>query len=227
MPTDMRRIILEILLISSLFFPLPLFFLPDLQTNAPAITSQMVGYISGSVPQILVLLYIIFLQHEPLERYGVKRPGRATFGWMGVSLAAALAVMIAVMSIYSLLPQAVRDNLLKEQPIAVSSYAELPLTALFCLAVGYREELFFRAYLMTRLGELGIKPVWTILGTSVIFGMAHFNQGLLGVLTTGGIGLIFAAVFNARKDLHTVAGAHALYNFTLFLFSFMGKEFHF
>ena len=87
----------------------------------------------------------------------------------------------------------------------------------FCLAVGYREELLFRSYFITRLGELGVKPVWAVVGTSLVFGLAHWNQGLIGVAATALIGASFGAIFAFRKDLHAVAWGHALYDTGVFL----------
>lgn len=184
----------------------------------------VVSYLSTAVPQIFIIVYLLRVQHEPLADYGIIKPKASTWGWAAVAFVLALFIMFAVILVYSLLPETIREGLLREQQFSVASYAELPLALLFCLAVGYREELFFRAYLGTRLGQLGVKPVWTVLGTSLIFGMAHFGQGLFAIFTTFAIGLVFGLFFNAKKDLHLVALAHTFYNFTLITISLAGRN---
>jgi membrane protease YdiL (CAAX protease family) len=231
----MRRKILEMALVFLLFIPLPLYFIPGAaeasQQASPqasaAIVIQMISYIIMTIPQIGVLLYVLFLQKTPLTAFGMKRPTAATFGWMAIGWGGALLTMMMFLSLFSLFPEGVRENLLREQPLKISSPAEIPLMVLFCLAVGYREELIFRSYLFTRLGELGVKPAWAIAGISVVFGAAHFSQGVLGMATTCAIGVFFGVMYSLRQDLHAVAGAHALYNITLFVFSFIGTNRYF
>ena len=39
----------------------------------------------------------------------------------------------------------------------LQGFVQLPLALLFCLTAGYREELFFRAYLIGRMQELALR----------------------------------------------------------------------
>jgi membrane protease YdiL (CAAX protease family) len=125
--------------------------------------------------------------------------------------------MMTLSALSFLLPEGARDGLFKQSPLAIASPLEIPLMIGFCLVVGYREELLFRAYLIPRLGELGVKPVWAVVGTSLVFGLAHWNEGLLGMAGTAVIGALFGVIFAYRKDLHAVAWGHALYDIGVFL----------
>lgn len=190
----------------------------------PDFISLAIGYLSTALPQICIIVYILYVQKENLADFGIGKPKGSTWGWAGAAFGLALFIMLAVMVIYTLLPEGTGEDLLRPQQVGVNSIAQLPAAFLFCLAVGYREELFFRSFLLTRLTQLGVRPAWAVLGTSLIFGMAHFGQGVIGVLTTFGIGLVFGLVFNAKKDVHAVAIAHAFYNFTLLAISVVGRN---
>jgi membrane protease YdiL (CAAX protease family) len=195
----------------------PLYFLPGLSEAATPIPIQMIAYIALTVPLIGLVVYLIFIQKEAWADFGFKKPRWSTVGWAFIGLSGAFLTMMFVMMLTAYLPQSVRDSLLKPSALKISSPWEIPLMIAFCIAVGYREELLFRAYFIPRLGQIGVKPVWAVLGTSLVFGMAHFNQGLIGVATTFAIGASFGALFAYRKDYHAVAWAHALYDISIFL----------
>ena len=90
--------------------------------------------------------------------------------------------------------------------------SQLPLAILFGITAGYREEFFFRSYLMGRLGEAGL-PGWAGIALSTaLFAAGHLYEGVLGLVTTAGIGLIFALVYLRTRNLHVVALSHGLYN---------------
>jgi membrane protease YdiL (CAAX protease family) len=217
----MRRKILEMALVLLLFIPFPLYFLPGAGDSSTPIVVQMVAYIVYAVPQIGLLIYILYLQKAPWDVFGLKRPRWSTVGWALIGLGGAFLTMMTATLASSLLPEGVREELLKQSPLKIASPAEIPLMVVFCIAVGYREELLFRAYFIPRLGELGVKPVWAVLGTSLVFGMAHFNQGWIGVATTAVIGASFGVIFTLRRDLHAVAWGHACYDIMVFLFSLL------
>lgn len=218
----MRQKIAEIILVTVLFFPLPTLLL---QTTAPGQTDTtivVINYLFGAIPHIAVIIYLLYLQKIPLASYGIVKPKASTIGWTGAAFGLALVVMFTVTLVYSLFPDTIRDNLGGKQPFGINSALEIPLAFLLCLAVGYREEIYFRSYLTTRFTELGVKPVPAVIGVSLVFGMAHWGQGVIGVVTTFFIGVVFGLIFNAKKDLHAVALAHTFYNFAVILMAFFG-----
>ncbi len=212
-----RRLITEMVLVFLLFIPFPLYFIPGAVGSTNLTPVQMVVYIVMAVPQIGILIYLLTLQKVPLPAFGIKKPRWSSLGWAMIGLGGAFISMFAVSYASYLLPEGMREVLFKQSPYAITSPAEIPLMVVFCFFVGYREELLFRSYLIPRLGELGVKPVWAIVGTSLVFGLAHWNQGLLGVAATALIGASFGVIFVLRKDLHSVAWGHALYDIGVFL----------
>lgn len=73
------------------------------------------------------------------------------------------------------------------------------------ITAAFLEELVFRAFLINSLELLIGRSVWStmaaVLISSIIFGAIHAYQGITGILTTMGIGLIFglAFIFNGRR----------------------------
>jgi membrane protease YdiL (CAAX protease family) len=63
------------------------------------------------------------------------------------------------------------------------------------LAAGVCEELIFRGFLLTVARvDLGLGLATALLITSLAFGWAHLYQGLAGILKTGLVGLVLAAI---------------------------------
>ncbi|MFD2517034.1 CPBP family intramembrane glutamic endopeptidase [Salinimicrobium flavum] len=73
------------------------------------------------------------------------------------------------------------------------------------ITAGFLEELIFRAFLINALEQFLGNSTWSLWGavgiSSVIFGLIHAYQGIGGILTTTGLGLIFgiAYVINGRR----------------------------
>ena len=65
--------------------------------------------------------------------------------------------------------------------------------------IAFGEEMFYRAFLITQLGDVFQKSklgtVLALLGSSVIFGLVHWVEGPLGVINTFFMGLIFGAIY--------------------------------
>jgi membrane protease YdiL (CAAX protease family) len=202
------------------FIVLPIFFLPAAGAAAGLFTLT-IAYLAIAAPQIGILLYIVSRGGRRLADFGLRRPDRRTWGWLGLSLLGAV-VMLALGSlvVWAILGKNA-GGMLFRRPFPGSFSPITPLLLiLLCAAVGYREEVFFRAYLVTRLGDLGVKPGWAVAGSALVFGMAHFYEGIFGVALAGVVGAFFGFVFVRSKDLHAVAGAHALYNLGVWLLSY-------
>jgi hypothetical protein len=103
--------------------------------------------------------------------------------------------------------------------------AIIPFLILSSIAVGYREEIFFRAYLITRLEQLGI-PQAAVIGTTVLlFSLGHLYEGVSGVLVAVVSGTFLALVYHRNRNVHQIALAHGLYNFGVLLLSGTGMYF--
>lgn len=96
-------------------------------------------------------------------------------------------------------------------PLAATMTAEnLPLWMGLSLLAGFREELE-RAFCLTRFergfGTPGL--VAAVLVDAVLFGRGHWNQGTLGMITTGLMGVGYSLVFLRRRRVADAMVAHA------------------
>jgi membrane protease YdiL (CAAX protease family) len=217
----MTRKLIEIAIIFSVFF-LPGYVLGQAPGAVQSLQIQgmMLNYIIIALPHILLLLYILWIGQEPsLAEFGIRKPDRKLWYALPVYMGA-FAVVTPLLFALSLLPEAVINQITTQPAWLLGNPAQLPLTGLFCLVVGYREELFFRAYLLTRFGEFRINRHLAALISSLIFAGAHLYENVFGMLTAFVIGLFFSYVFYEWKNLHIIALAHSAYNFTLFIVNF-------
>jgi membrane protease YdiL (CAAX protease family) len=80
------------------------------------------------------------------------------------------------------------------------------LAVYMALSAGLAEELFYRAYLFEVLQRNAPRFV---LVSSVLFALAHWEQGLARLLASGVFGLIAAAAYRRAPVLWPLAVAHA------------------
>jgi membrane protease YdiL (CAAX protease family) len=84
------------------------------------------------------------------------------------------------------------------------------------MSTGYAEELFFRSYLLRRLGQAGLGPIWAAIASSLLFGAAHAAQGIVGIVSTSIVGLWFAWRWSEGRNIHEIAIGHGLYDAAVF-----------
>jgi membrane protease YdiL (CAAX protease family) len=92
----------------------------------------------------------------------------------------------------------------------------LPRTLLviyLALTAGFAEELFYRAYLFEALKRNA--PCF-VLVSSLLFALAHWEQGLARMLASGVVGLIAAAAYRRAPVLWPLALAHAVVDLVSF-----------
>ncbi len=177
------------------------------------------GFYLLALPQIALIVYLIVLQFpRRMDRFGIVRLGwsdilRGILTWIGI-----FAILAAAGLLVSLLPENRRDVLEVGFRWRFTEPGMIPFAFLTSLITGYREELFFRAYLLTRFAQLGIPFPVSALMSTMMFATGHLYQGWAGFLVAAALGGFLAVVFHTRKSLHVTAIAHALYNFTVLLF---------
>ena len=94
-------------------------------------------------------------------------------------------------------------------------------------AVG--EELIFRGYFMKQIAAMlgNGNQAWILaaLMSSMVFGMAHYYQGLSGIMTTGIIGFALALIFMKHRNNLTVAIlTHGFYDMIGITLLYLSKE---
>ncbi len=149
------------------------------------------------------LTVFIWLSKGSWRSYGLSSPGR----WLRtISLALLLVFAVNLLVNTIVLPAVVA---FAGAPPDLSIFYEArrsPVSLTLLLAVtwtwaAFGEELFFRGYLLNRLADLlgRSRAGWALglLGSSALFGLCHFYQGLAGILLTGIVGLLAGLIYLA------------------------------
>lgn len=171
-----------------------------------------VALLAVAVPQILLVIYLTELRTPGVAgRLGWKRPQMSD---LVVGIIATALVFAAITVTGTILSLAAERSPIWEPAIrwSFSSAGLVPFVIVSTLAIGYREELFYRAYLLVRAEEAGLHPAAAIAGSTVLFAIGHLYQGLSAVVIALVIGVVLAAIFRWRGSLHGIALAHAAYN---------------
>ena len=201
------------------------FFLPAIYYTKPQqgtedfnLALNMVQYITTSIPQLLLLMYIIWIKKEVvLKNFGIVLP-RLNDLLLGIVLAATLFIFIFLLSLLlQLIPEKNRNFILPENPLIIQDKSNIFLVILFSLVTGYKEELFFRSYLLTRLRQLGIRTLPAVITGSLLFAILHLYEGLFGFLFAGIAAVYFSIIYIKTKSLNLIALSHAIFNAAMIL----------
>jgi uncharacterized protein len=210
--TDRRRAV-EILLVFSAFF-LPGYLS---QASMPAavadMTPLMLQVVVSGIPQVLLMMYLVCVQpgSEP-SLWGLSSLELRDTLWIG-GLAAACGLLVAgLFALRAILPPAWSSTLDGSWRWRLSRPSQAPLALLFGLTAGYREEFFYRAYLLRRLGEAGLPEWLSVALSTALFAVGHLYQGVIALVMAVLMGVVFSLVYIRRRNVHVVALGHGLYN---------------
>jgi membrane protease YdiL (CAAX protease family) len=185
----------------------------------------------GYILSILVATAILKVRGSSWRQIGLDRPQ----SWkrtilLGIGVLVALLVMNIALQVIALnLPGAEVAPIDQSRfnPLNGNLALFLILLAASWTTIAFGEEMLYRAFLITQLGDvfpgskLGTAVV--LLFSSLIFGLVHWIEGPLGVINTFAMGLILGAVYlRSGRNLWITIIAHGLANTIRFSFLFLG-----
>jgi membrane protease YdiL (CAAX protease family) len=119
----------------------------------------------------------------------------------------------------------------------MSGYAylrgNLPMLILALMAVyivsSFGEEVIYRAFLINRLAELGSGDGWSlrmaVFGSAVIFGLIHYDWGLMGMVQTGFMGAALGVSYLiVHRNLWVLIWAHVYMDTLLLIQMYLPAE---
>lgn len=150
---------------------------------------------------------------------GLGRPRgtwRALAGILGKSIAVFLAAGVA----FVLGSALVGPGAAGEADMGSYTYLQgnLPMLLLALAAVyvvsSFGEEVVYRGFLIVRLEELGgggrTALAAAVVASAVVFGLVHFDWGVVGIIQTGLMGLVLALAFLlVKRNLWVLVLAHS------------------
>ena len=209
------------------------FFLPGYLSQSSGINSDIFNSLSFNIlyvitilPQILLLLYIINLdKNVKFTDFGIIK-----FRAIDIpkALLTLLGIFLCLIPVFILLIGiSIFSETLPINNIAwkLDSLWITPLVLVTCILIGYSEELFFRSYLITRFTNSGIKKSAAVCVSVFLFSIGHIYQGIPGFIGTAVIGLFLSYVFLIYRNIHIIAIAHGLYNFSILFLTFFLPSF--
>jgi hypothetical protein len=196
------------------------FFLPGFLLQAQAGSGQSfnnplysISVLLQAIPQTLLIVYIVHIGGKGnLEEFGFREVRWKDLQFAVLTLVATFAVLIPL--------QALLESPGTGEGVFEWSFENLaiaPLVLFAMVAAAYREEVFFRAYTLRRLNQLGIPVVWAAAASTTIFALGHLYQGLSGFAVSFAIGLLMCGIFLRTGSLHAIGIGHGLYNFAVLL----------
>lgn len=214
-----------LLLFAVFFLPGILFQHGGIRPDAFDSPAYHLAVLVTTIPQTLLIVYILWIQPgEDLSRFGFRT---VDFPDLLAALVATLgmfAVLAAAGALLYLLPEVAREAVGRGFRFRFGNTALLPLALLSSLAIAYREEAFFRAYLLTRFEQLSLNPVAGVLLAAAAFSLGHLYQGFGGALVAFVLGGYLGWIYIRRRSVHIVAVAHGLYNFAVLTASALGVD---
>jgi membrane protease YdiL (CAAX protease family) len=162
---------------------------------------------------VSLILFFLWRNGEPLERLGWNFKN----GWRDVALGIGLFLPMSFAA--ALLDHALQSAGFSAPATPLPSFleargqAELLLAFFLVVLVAIAEETIFRGYLLLRFRNLDLSLPWAALLSTVIFSLGHGYEGSSGVVTVGGMGLVFALVYLWRGSLVAPMVMHFLQDF--------------
>jgi membrane protease YdiL (CAAX protease family) len=175
---------------------------------------QLVSLASGAAP-VLLAWYLLSRSGEGgFRAIGVDR----TQPWRDLGRGSLLAAVIGFsgLGLYFLAYKSgIALNIVAESLPDI--WWRIPVLLLSALQNGLLEEVLVTGYLMTRLRQLGVRPVYAVLISSVLRGSYHLYQGFGGFLGNAVMGVIFATLFLRWKRATPMIIAHTLIDAVAFV----------
>ncbi|MGZ3935390.1 MAG: CPBP family intramembrane glutamic endopeptidase [Flavisolibacter sp.] len=183
-------------------------------------------------PLIVLALIWAYLHFVTGERWGdlyfrFKR-FRVSAVWIGIAGAILLSCF------FQWVWQPFMNRVLPGQPINLSDFHSirhnttnyLIILVLALLVGGFYEELVFHGFIFTRLEKIfpgRYATAAAFVGTNVIFGAYHFQQGIQGVFLAGLAGMAYQAfILKFHRNLWYGIFFHAFFDFIGLTFIYLG-----
>ncbi len=184
------------------------------QPPATGAVAWLAGSALQSFSQFTLLLVIIGLGRR-LREYGVAKPSARDAVVAAGVFAAMLCAATAAAALVPVSAAATAPLADGAAPAALAA-----LSAAFAIAVAYREELFYRCYLLGALTGRGAGALAAAAVSTGLFAAGHAYQGPAGMISAAVVGSALAAARLRGARLHGLAWGHAAYDFAVLLAGF-------
>jgi membrane protease YdiL (CAAX protease family) len=171
--------------------------------------------VAPPVGAVLILIWA-WAARLPWLELGLVRPK----SWLGgLAIGALLGVSLKFLMKAIVLPLLGADPINHAfQGLAGNPATALEFAAYAIVGAGIAEEIVYRGFFFERLGKFigtgTAATALTVVLATLVFGAAHWQQGIWGIVNATGVGLVFALIFAATRRLYTLMVAHAAFDLT-------------
>lgn len=185
----------------------------------------------GYVLMIIVGAVILGRQNSSWGDIGLSRPTSwVKTIWLGVgAFVGAVVLFVAMQTIAVNVLIALGTDLHGiDQSRFNAIEGNLPLFMLLLsvawTTIAFGEELYYRAFLITRMVDGTRIGRWSaILIAGVVFGLVHFAEGTVGVVSNGSFGVLFGWIYlRSGRNLWITIFGHGLLNTLRFTLLYLG-----
>ena len=120
-----------------------------------------------------------------------------------------LRIAVGTINLHNM-QKTVDDTMRMLGPLAPHTYLEAGLFVLLSVFAGLFEEIIFRGYLQSQFLGLSKNVAVGIIGSGIIFGLAHGYQGSRMMIVIAVYGMFFGILAHFRKSLRPGMMAHAM-----------------
>ncbi len=181
--------------------------------GAAAGTSLLLQSIATGLPQFLLMAYIVGVTGPASSpQWGFIRMERRDILRVAILVAACFLLIAPIGALTMLLPPRWAGAVVSGYRWGLQGYAQIPVALLFGLTAGYREEFFFRSYLLGRLEEMAVPLPYAVALSVALFCVGHLYEGVLGLAVAAVLGTMLSIAYVRTRNIHVVAIAHGLYN---------------
>jgi len=184
---------------------------PAVAYNVPYVS----GYASVIIAAVLAIALVRAKPASPIPELGLARPPRP---WRALALGVTIGLGLLLLNRLFLSPlieqiTGSRRDLSAFDSLRGNWHALLAILPPLWVSAGLCEEVVYRGYLISQIAMLfGMsrlaKPV-ALPFAATLFALAHWYQGVSGMLITGTLGVIFGALFlQQRRNLWANVAAH-------------------
>lgn len=187
------------------------------------------------IPVALVLIFVLIRWKKyPVKSLGLYNPNN----WLKIiSLGLLIAILVQLLGIYVLSPFFELFKGLPQADLSVYEKIEGNNSMLLIYLIvswttaGFGEELIFRGFIMEQIATVfknnKFKWIFSLIITSILFGLIHYNNGITAIITTGFSGLIFGIVYlKTNRNLWACYFAHGFTDTIAFLIIYTGLYNH-
>ena len=215
METPKRSIVLAGIILSFLLFVcVSLFFTPLFKpAHFNDETLMLLSRLSFWLCTLVIFLYVVKVEKQALLLWPEKE---YSFLFYVSSVLALLLILLAGMTIISLtgMSLGLNNKSTKLHGLLSVLRKNRPLLIFTCLTAGVTEELIFRGYLIPRLQLFFKNPIFALIISSVLFGVAHIGYGsVVQIIGPIFIGFVFALYYQRYRNIKVVMLCHFLWDF--------------